>query len=732
MKYFKDILSEVSQPKAPEEKRFKDQHEIETIDHPVALDSQFSGDIEGLTSKKREADYDKGEDQKAYDKAYKKKVSQTLPKRGTTITTDQEDVLEDIDLDALLDFNEGEMTVEELDEVIGTIKKVANRFTTAGRADAAERKVGKMVKKDKDKARLAKAKERLKKAKDAKIARQKASMQKIKDTFKSATSKLRTADTEVDATNMVKEATLTVNDFTGKTDDGNNSDSVNEPSSKKGGLRSRIKIKTIGSGRFGGDKVQMTGSEEDLISYAKRHLGGEGDTLAQISSSIGESVGPVSEQANYVFDTYKGAKDFGKKVNGMPTNIVKVGNSKVYMVELRPGTSQKDQEKAAKIAVSIGLSESVENLDEASPTAWTNLRNDQRDRVRQEYQKLKAEYEKAQEKHDYHYNDIEGDERTADRMMDRMEMIKDKQDKLVQKYGRGVYKAVGFRTGNRANEEMSITEILGFKNKTKEDDEEAKLNRDKDVEEDVCTNCKDPHCKDGKCEEDIIEDDSEKAKDDSVDTNTSSLEDQPKEAPKVKAPKPSPTSVNIKAGGKNIQLTFKEMLDKVSSEDELLESPQEEIPMMLKQLQFICYASEEISEYLQSGVDPEEWWQNKLAGVFSNVKSLYAWSKGDQLVNKPLSAAAMFDKAGMKMHFEETEEELYESPVKMSGRNVKVRAGMLKTADGKRVKINKDEAKLLTDFFKNVKNVNNKKEMIDQLSQSEGGYKEVLTFAELS
>ncbi len=562
MKYFKDILSEVGQPKAPEEKRFKDQHEIEKIDHPVASDSQFSGDIEGLTSKKREADYAKGDDKKAYDKAYKKKVAQTLPKRGTTITTDQEDVLEDIDLDALLDFNENEMTVEELDEVIGLVKKVANRFTVSGRADAAEKKADKFEKKQKDRDRLKKAKERLQKAKDA--------QQKLKQKINS--------ETEVD----------------------------------------------------------------------------------------------------------------GEVVN------------------------------------------------EASPTAWTNLRNDQRDRVRQEYQKLKAEYEKAQEKHDYHYNDIDGDERTADRMMDRMEMIKDKQDKLVQKYGRGVYKAVGFRTGNRANEEMSITEILGFKNKTK-NDKEAELDLDKDVEENAIQVEDDSD--DNKKTLENQPDETSKAKDkktpavssdDSSDTNTSSLEDQPTEAPKVKAPKASPTSVNIKAGGKNIQLTFKEMLNKVSSEEELLESPQEEIPMMLKQLQFICYSSEEIAEYLQSGVDPQEWWQNKLAEVFSNVKSLYAYAKGDQMVNKPLSAAAMFDKAGMKMHFEETEDELYESPVRMSGRNVNVKAGTLKTADGKRVKINRDQAKLLTDFFKNVKNVNNKKEMMDQLSQSEGGFQEVLTFAELA
>ena len=554
MKYFKDILSEVGQPKAPEEKRFKNQHEIEKIDHPVASDSQFSGDIEGLTSKKREADYAKGDDKKAYDKAYKKKVAQTLPKRGTTITTDQEDVLEDIDLDALLDFNENEMTVEELDEVIGLVKKVANRFTTSGRADAAEKKADKFEKKQKDRDRLKKAKERLQKAKDA--------QQKLKQKINS--------ETEVD----------------------------------------------------------------------------------------------------------------GEVVN------------------------------------------------EASPTAWTKLRPDQRDRVRQEYQKLKAEYDKAQEKHDHHYNDLDGDERVADRLMDKMDQIKARQDALVQKYGRGVYKAVGFR---QAREDMSISEILGFKNKTKEDEPEKNVEKDIEEKADICSCCDNEITEKGcGCDSDCPHCGGHGITEDDSDTNVSSLEKQPVVAPKVKAPKPSPTSVNIKAGGKNIQLTFKEMLNKVSSEEELLESPQEEIPMMLKQLQFICYSSEEITEYLQSGVDPEEWWQNKLAEVFSNVKSLYAYAKGDQMVNKPLSAAAMFDKAGMKMHFEETEDELYESPVKMSGRNVNVKAGTLKTADGKRVKINRDQAKLLTDFFKNVKNVNNKKEMMDQLSQSEGGFQEVLTFAELA
>ena len=44
MKNFKDLVSEVAiNPKAPEEKRFKDQHTIEVIPHPVAPDPAYQG-----------------------------------------------------------------------------------------------------------------------------------------------------------------------------------------------------------------------------------------------------------------------------------------------------------------------------------------------------------------------------------------------------------------------------------------------------------------------------------------------------------------------------------------------------------------------------------------------------------------------------------------------------------------------------------------------------------------
>ncbi len=85
------------------------------------------------------------------------------------------------------------------------------------------------------------------------------------------------------------------------------------------------------------------------------------------------------------------------------------------------------------------------------------------------------------------------------------------------------------------------------------------------------------------------------------------------------------------------KLSFKELIEKVSDSEELLESPQEEISMMIKQLHFICYASEEIMEYLSAeDMDPEEWWQNKLAQVFGNVKSLYAYAKGSEAMNKDI------------------------------------------------------------------------------------------------
>ena len=521
MKQFKDILSEVGQPKAPEEKRFKDQHEIERIDHPVALDSQFTGDIEGLTPKKRPADNAKGDDKKAYDQAYKKKVSQTLPKRGNTIVVDDEELTDDYDwteeeintlAEELSKYDLEDLTEEELDEVIGRAAKAIgrgikrqtiDRLTTSGRAGRAERQAEKIEKKVKAKERLKKAQERLQKAKDA--------IQKAKEAERNAA----------------------------------RSESV--------------------------DIEQMS-----------------------ITEILGFKNKKPEDKWDDEYDKIMGDED--------------------------PNDAPEQEE---------GYDESacVEDMIKLHASGCS--------------------------KHEMY-------------------------EKIKEKYGCSKSTFEGLYASNCMGE-------------------------DEKVEEETET--------------------------DSADT----LDAQPDEAPKVKQDKLSPSAVEIGvSGGRKIKVTFKEMLDKISTEEELLESPQEEIPMMMKQLHFICYASEEISEYLKSGVDPEEWWQNKLADVFSNVKSLYAWSKGDQLVNpvKKISAAAMFDKAGI-LGFAESAEELEESSVKFSGNKLRARAGQAKLDNGKRVKVDKQKAQLLTDFFKQLK-PKDAKEMASKLMADEDQFNEVVQFAEIT
>lgn len=64
------------------------------------------------------------------------------------------------------------------------------------------------------------------------------------------------------------------------------------------------------------------------------------------------------------------------------------------------------------------------------------------------------------------------------------------------------------------------------------------------------------------------------------------------------------------------------------------ENAWEEIPMMTRQLNFIMYAAEEITEYLNDCddmcVDPEEWFQNKLAHIHGQMTTLHAYVEGER------------------------------------------------------------------------------------------------------
>jgi hypothetical protein len=71
MKNFKTLLAEVDEPKSGDEKAFKAKHLVRIQKHPVANDSQFTGDVDGSDYKrnkrKRKADYIDDEDRIVYE-----------------------------------------------------------------------------------------------------------------------------------------------------------------------------------------------------------------------------------------------------------------------------------------------------------------------------------------------------------------------------------------------------------------------------------------------------------------------------------------------------------------------------------------------------------------------------------------------------------------------------------------------------------------------------------------
>ena len=175
-------------------------------------------------------------------------------------------------------------------------------------------------------------------------------------------------------------------------------------------------------------------------------------------------------------------------------------------------------------------------------------------------------------------------------------------------------------------------------------------------------------------------------------------------------------------------LSFKGLLEKVALEDfedseELVEAPeyvsedpQEEVPMMMRQLHFIAYAADEIMEYLAMGdVDPEEWYQNKLANAFSMMKTLHAYVEGDKRMGDEDDLRAGYMMSGY--YGEETE--LEEANFKPSN---------LKLKSGETVKISMADAKTLNDMMKTL-NPKNRKEMEATLMKDKKGFEEVLGFA---
>lgn len=167
----------------------------------------------------------------------------------------------------------------------------------------------------------------------------------------------------------------------------------------------------------------------------------------------------------------------------------------------------------------------------------------------------------------------------------------------------------------------------------------------------------------------------------------------------------------------------------------------EEIPMMMNSLRSMSHNISGISRYLQTTQDPEEWFQNKLAGVAKELQTLYSYATAEVMsmgeeteleeAKKPISRKTMSralqgmkvqpkDKVSVKKAPWDKKEE--------TDLDEAFKAGMLKLKDGSSVIIKKQDADLLTQMFKDL-SAGNRKKMQKIAMADKDGFEEILGFA---
>ena len=87
----------------------------------------------------------------------------------------------------------------------------------------------------------------------------------------------------------------------------------------------------------------------------------------------------------------------------------------------------------------------------------------------------------------------------------------------------------------------------------------------------------------------------------------------------------------------------------IDMNEEADDTEEQRIEMLMTELYFICYATEEIIDYLEMGGDIDGWYYSKLSKVHGEMESLYSWMQGEK------------QKLGLEE--EEDEEEMDESVV---------------------------------------------------------------------
>jgi hypothetical protein len=91
------------------------------------------------------------------------------------------------------------------------------------------------------------------------------------------------------------------------------------------------------------------------------------------------------------------------------------------------------------------------------------------------------------------------------------------------------------------------------------------------------------------------------------------------------------------------EVEYTEYTPEVVEEDHDEPASPEEANMAGDQAEFIKYAIEEIKDSIERGDDFPEWFQNKLSGVYTTMKSLHGWMEGDSRNDADDEYSAKFD-----------------------------------------------------------------------------------------
>jgi len=140
------------------------------------------------------------------------------------------------------------------------------------------------------------------------------------------------------------------------------------------------------------------------------------------------------------------------------------------------------------------------------------------------------------------------------------------------------------------------------------------------------------------------------------------------------------------------------------------ESTYEDTEMLLRQMHFICYAAEEIIEYLEDGGAAAPWYQNKIAVIFDKMQTLHAYAEGEKHMEDD-EAEIDFS----TMQYEDLQENTFKT-------------GTLTLDNKDKVKLSSQDAKLLNDLLKDLDN-KNRKNFQDILMTDKSGFDEILGFA---